>query len=981
MNRNSLKNWVRYGSLLCGLSLTAALSHAQPWKLYGVTGQQTNETPADSGTGYKYPDHTLFEINTTTAALTKLFLLNWVNDSQALGFNPDNNLLYHTAGSEAYSNNPLRNGHDQGGPDVPGVGYQDSQYMETVDPITGAANAIFNTDPCPNPDPTLPCFGLAAPRPTWVLPVERRDSTQTDASFRQTGPNEYHAARGLAWSDSTNVFYLADELGIFKMTPAGESTFLARPAFPTDGAVDEAKAIAFIKETALLVGHRNSGELMRINPDTGDVLGSVLLQIPEGGGEPTDSFGGILGMAQHPVTGVVYAIRKTGDNFARELVTVDPVTGATKLIGSMGMHVASLTFARENASAPWKLYGITGQQTNDTPADSGTGFKYPDHTLFEINTSTAALTSIKLLTWVNDSQSIGFNPDNNLLYHTAGSEAYSNNPLRNGHDQGGPDVPGVGYQDSQYMESINLTTLAATAIFNTDPCPNPDPTLPCFGLTAPRPTWVLPEARRDSTQTDASFRQTGPNEYHAARGLAWSTKDKVFYLADELGIFKMTPAGESTFLARPLFPSDGAADESKSIAFVTLTNLYVGHRNAGLMMRLNPDTGDVLGEVALQVPTGGGEPTDSFGGLLGLAQHPETGVVYGVRKTTDNFARELVTIDPATGATTLIGNLGMHVASITFGRAGGAPVEIRLSVPTQTEGTLTISWTGAPGRYLVQKKVDLGSPNWFDVQSTTEQTVTVGKDGQMGYFRVVADYTGPDVIPMTAFLSGAAERPAVDTPATGVASLSVTDTTLNYLITYNGLLSDANNAHIHGPTDSQGAGIGVMVPFNRPTGRTGYIIGAAPITPTQRTDILNGKGYVNIHSVNNGPGEIRGQAMRTVYTATLNGANERPNPVTTTGTGTATITIFGRELKYNVTWNNLTQPATAGHIHGRADANNTAGVLQGFTNISGTSGNSTGIVQTTFQTLEAIVDGLAYVNIHSSVNNGAGEIRGQLAPQ
>jgi hypothetical protein len=969
-----------YVSILCGLSLAATVSHAQV-KLYGVTGQQTDNTPADSGTGFKYPDHTLFDINPSNAALTKLFTLTWVPDTQAIGYNPDNRLLYHTAGADAYRNDPARTGHDQGGPDIPGVGFQDSHYMETVDPVTGAMAGIFNANPCPNPDPTLPCFGLTAPRPDWVLPTERRNSTQTDSSFDQLGENEYHAARDLAWSAEKKLFYVAAESGIFKLTPTGVSTFLARPAFPTDGAIDEGKAIAFVREDALLVGSRTTGELMRIDPETGNVLGSVILAIPEGSADPVDNFNGLIGLAQHPETGVVYGVRNTGSVFDRELITINPVTGATKLVGTLGMHLTSITFGRASAGAPWKLYGISGQQTDITPADSGTGFKYPDHSLFEINTTTAAVTKLFTTVWVNDSQAIGFNAENNLLYHTAGAEAYRNDPLRTGHDQGGPEIPGVGYQDSQYMETINPTTFAASAIFNADPCPNPDSSLPCFGLTAPRPAWVLPTERRDSTQTDPSFRQTGENEYHAARGLAWSPTKKVFYLSDELGIFKMTPAGESTFLARPAFPTDGSVDEAKSIAFVTLTNLYVGHRNTGLLMRVNPDTGDVLGELALTPPTGGGEPADNFGGVLGLAQHPETGVLYGVRHTADQFARELVTIDTASGATTLVGNLGMHIASIAFGQAGGIPTEIRVAITNQTEGTITLSWTGGPGRYLVQKKIDIGAPTWFDVVSTTEQTATVAKDGQMGFFRIVANYTGPDVIPLTAFLGAQGEKPSTGSLGTGVANLSIAGTTVNYMVTYSGLTGDANNAHIHGVGTSQDASLPVLIPFNKPTGKSGYITGSATATAQQIADILAGKTYVNLHSTTNTGGELRGQAMRNVYTTIMNGANEKPTAVVTPGTGTAKITIYGRELKYEVSWSNLTTGANAGHIHGRADANNVAPPIVTFSGVTGATGSTTGIVQATTAILEAIVDGMAYVNIHTPGANQGGEIRGQLAPQ
>jgi hypothetical protein len=642
--------------------------------------------------------------------------------------------------------------------------------------------------------------------------------------------------------------------------------------------------------------------------------------------------------------------------------------------------VCGLSLISTASHAAWKLYGITGQQTDTTPADSGTGFKYPDHTLVEINTSNAAVSPLFTLTWINDSQAIGFCPTNNLIYHTGGSEAYSNNPERIGHDQGGPEIPGVGYQDSQYMETVDPVTGAMNGVFNADPCPNPDPTLPCFGLTAPRPDWVLPTERRDSTQTDQSFRETGPNEYHAARGLTWSTDKKLFYLTDELGVFTMTPQGESTFVGRPTFPTDGQNDEAKSIAFIGGTNLWVGHRSAGLVIRIDPDTAEVLEEVALSVPEGGGEPTDNFNGLLGMAQDPETGVIYGVRATSDFFSRELVTINLTNGVTTLVGNLGMHVASIAFGEVAGAAAEIRVAITNQTDGTITLSWSGDPGRYLVQKKIDLGSPTWFDVISTTDQSVTVAKDGQMGFYRIVGNYTGPDVIPLTAFLSAQGEKPATTSTGTGVANLSVAGNTLNYMVTYGGLSGNASAAHIHGVGDSQSTSLPVILPFTNPSGKSGYISGTVAMTDQQKTDVLAGRTYVNVHSSANPGGEIRGQAMRTVYTATMNGANEQPTPVTTAGTGTAKFTIYGRELKYEVNWSNLSGSATAGHIHGRADATGTAIPIVTFTGVTGATGSTTGIVQASVATLEAIVDGMTYANIHTG-NNPGGEIRGQLAAQ
>lgn len=249
-------------------------------------------------------------------------------------------------------------------------------------------------------------------------------------------------------------------------------------------------------------------------------------------------------------------------------------------------------------------------------------FLYPDHTLFEISLVNGAVNKLLQATWVHDS----------------------------GHDQDGVIVPGVAYSDSHYMESVNLTTHAINAIFNANPCPNPDNPgndigadgifPPCFGLPAPVPNWVLPQYRRDSTMTDATNKVTGPNEYHAARGLAWSSSSNLFYVSDELGIFKLTTSGDCTKLThRPAFliPSDTGTNivenDAKGIAFVTVTNrtqLWVGSRmdesvsgnTNGWIMEVDPQTGVNLGQLALNYPPGGGEPVDAFGGLTASRSIP-----------------------------------------------------------------------------------------------------------------------------------------------------------------------------------------------------------------------------------------------------------------------------------------------------------------------------------------------------------------------
>jgi hypothetical protein len=83
---------------------------------------------------------------------------------------------------------------------------------------------------------------------------------------------------------------------------------------------------------------------------------------------------------------------------------------------------------------------------------------------------------------------------------------------------------------------------------------------------------------------------------------------------------------------------------------------------------------------------------------------------------------------------------------------------------------------------------------------------------------------------------------------------------------FNNLTSLANNSHIHGPTASNnGSGFtqtaGVLFNLTRSSDAiTGGTFTSAPIalSAAQVTDLMNGKFYINIHTANNGGGELRG---------------------------------------------------------------------------------------------------------------------------
>ena len=57
-------------------------------------------------------------------------------------------------------------------------------------------------------------------------------------------------------------------------------------------------------------------------------------------------------------------------------------------------------------------------------------------------------------------------------------------------------------------------------------------------------------------------------------------------------------------------------------------------------------------------------------GVTGLAAHPETGVFYGITSPLSNQPQSLITVDPATGNATLIGELKHPGSDISFNRAG-----------------------------------------------------------------------------------------------------------------------------------------------------------------------------------------------------------------------------------------------------------------------------------------------------------------------
>jgi glucose/arabinose dehydrogenase len=248
--------------------------------------------------------------------------------------------------------------------------------------------------------------------------------------------------------------------------------------------------------------------------------------------------------------------------------------------------------------------------------------------------------------------------------------------------------------------------------------------------------------------------------------------------------------------------------------------------------------------------------------------------------------------------------------------------------------------------------------------------------------QIVAQSTA---VPLTAWISGLNERPTpLTNSAAGLGLFSLDGNSLSFHITYSGLSSAATAAHIHGPAAASATG-GVQIdlaPFHAGAfGTSGSFSGVVTLTPTQRTMILNGQTYFNIHTSTSPSGEARGQLATVLMSSGADGAAERTTPVISTGNALGLFALVGSQLDLNITYRTLSGSASDAHVHGPASASANAGVilpLSGFNGGAfGVSGSLTGSSTLTATTLASLIDGLTYLNFHTAANP-SGEIRGQI---
>ncbi len=110
----------------------------------------------------------------------------------------------------------------------------------------------------------------------------------------------------------------------------------------------------------------------------------------------------------------------------------------------------------------------------------------------------------------------------------------------------------------------------------------------------------------------------------------------------------------------------------------------------------------------------------------------------------------------------------------------------------------------------------------------------------------------------TAVLSAGSEVPPTTSTGAGEADVKVDVKAdkLSWTITYSGLSGAVTSAHFHGPA-SEGTNADAAVPIEGDM--LSPIKGEASITSEQKTQLLEGKWYINLHTAANPNGEIRGQ--------------------------------------------------------------------------------------------------------------------------
>ena len=209
--------------------------------------------------------------------------------------------------------------------------------------------------------------------------------------------------------------------------------------------------------------------------------------------------------------------------------------------------------------------------------------------------------------------------------------------------------------------------------------------------------------------------------------------------------------------------------------------------------------------------------------------------------------------------------------------------------------------------------------------------------------------------------------------------------TLSYSIYYEGLTGPAVAAHFH-LGDAGMAGAPVVDITSDIDGN--WIVGTktgVAITSSLIQNFLKGKIYVNIHTLANGAGEIRGQLSpntRIALTTLFEGEQQNPGIRTEAyGSGSVSVSNSLNDVWYAMLADNLTGEVQAAHFHNAVIGMN-GDVVLALDDINQGNNNGVWIEGSNATDITSEIGGLfvndkVYVNMHTEAYPG-GELRGQL---
>lgn len=248
--------------------------------------------------------------------------------------------------------------------------------------------------------------------------------------------------------------------------------------------------------------------------------------------------------------------------------------------------------------------------------------------------------------------------------------------------------------------------------------------------------------------------------------------------------------------------------------------------------------------------------------------------------------------------------------------------------------------------------------------------------GQIRAYTPATDYN--------ALLLGRNEATPVVTSAKGVARFTLVSTdTLQYQIAVSDIIS-ITAAHIHlGPLGKNGPVVHGLYNGAGAFDANHPISGVLTMSGSDLVDLLTGYYYVNVHTVANPGGEMRGQiGGARLFQANLTGAAEVPARYTTSaGRAVLALSADTSKLTYRLMVSDITD-ISAAHIHKGAAGSNGGVIFPIYSSGSGLFDPSNPVSGTltlsTAQVMDLISDQY-YMNVHTTAAP-AGAIRGQVVP-